>query len=216
MKIKIINFIKNPYFIAVLVGLISLHLYREISIYRLKAPEPMVKVDEWFLVNEKGQKFGSKQLKGKVYIANYFFTRCPTICPGLIKNLDYVASFYQNKKDKINFVSFTVDPSWDTSLVLSEYKNKYTKFNKSWSFLTGSTNQVKNVIINKMKMHIGTKVFLDEKSNNDEALYEISHMGKLALFDQNGDLRGLFSTDKDGLKNILQAADLLIKLGDKA
>lgn len=201
--------LKNPYVYAFIFGIIFLLLYKVISESMLKAPPPLVKVSSWSLVDEENKNFGTKQLIGKVYIANYFFTRCPSICPKLIKDMNYLVGFYKNSK-KINFVSFTVDPSWDKPEILNKYKKDKNINYNNWSFLTGDKKTIKEVIINKMKLHVGNKDYLN---NDDNALYEISHTGKFVLFDQNGDIRGLFSTDKKSLKGLMQAADLLIKKG---
>ena len=115
----------------------------------------------------------------------------------------------KNLKNKINFVSLTVDPGQDTPEVLKRHAIDKKLDLSNWHFLTGSQAELEQVIVSQMKIHMGDKKF--EKYEKPD-LYDISHMSSLALFDQEGRLRGLFKTDPTGLANLVRAANLLIKL----
>lgn len=201
--------IKNPYVLGFIIGALALTFIRQMSHLRETAPEPLVFVGDWKLNDQNNHIFGSKDLAGKVYVANFFFTRCPSICPHLTKNMSEVQKRYTKHPENIHFVSFTVDPDHDKAEVLKEYAKDKHLDTRNWSFLTGNQNELEQVIVNQMKIHMGSKKEIEGEPN----LYDISHMGHFALFDQRGDLRGLFKTDPTGLASLVRAANLLIKKG---
>jgi protein SCO1/2 len=196
---------KNPFVIAFLIGIASLHLVKEMALARRSAPPPLVMVGPWSLINHEDHKFGSEELKGKVVIANFFFTRCPTICPKLISNMNEVHQRFEKEADDVHFVSFSVDPDFDTPKVLRDYQEKMMIAAPNWTFLTGTTEQMVNVVTNQMKFHMGEK----------DELLDISHVAELLLFDQNGDLRGKFPTDTTGLAAIVRSAKFLLEKGPR-
>src|SRR5687768_8177222 len=160
----------NPYIVAFLFGILGLHLVREFSAQRFTPPAPLVHVPAWELVNEEQNPFGSKELAGKVVIANFMFTRCPTICPKLTQAMTEVRKRFINQLDKTSFLSISIDPEFDTPEILSQYKKKHQI---DWSFLTGTKEKVYEVIEGKMKLPVS----------------EGHHVAELVLFDQAGDLR---------------------------
>lgn len=200
---------KNPFILAFIFGALALTMIRQFSYLRESAPPPLVEVGEWSLKDQAGHDFGSQALKGKVYIADFFFTRCPSICPHLTHSMQEVQKRYLGKKKPIHFLSITVDPSHDSADRLLEYASKKKLDLSNWSFLTGTQGELEQVIVQQMKIHMGDKKAIPKSDN----LYDISHMAQLALFDQQGDLRGLFQTDPTGLANLVRAANLLIRQG---
>lgn len=200
---------KNPFVIAFIFGALALTFIRQFSYMRETAPPPLVEVGDWSLHDQVGHPFGSKNLVGKVYVADFFFTRCPSICPHLTHSMSEVQKRYRGKKKPIHFVSITVDPEYDSASVLEKHAAKKQLDLSNWSFLTGTKEELEQVIVRQMKIHMGDKKALGKSKN----LYDISHMAQLALFDQRGDLRGLFKTDPTGLANLVRAANLLIRKG---
>lgn len=182
----------NPFVVAFLFGILGLHLVREISERRFKAPPPLVEVPAWDLINQDGQVFGSKDLKGKVVIASFFFTRCSTICPKLTQSMIEVRKRFLDQLDKAQFLSISIDPDFDTPAVLADYR---TKTQTDWVYLTGTKEQIDDVIEGKMKLPVGNE----------------HHVAELVLFDQAGNLRGKFSTDPTGLAALEKAAKYFTK-----
>ncbi len=201
---------KNPYVWGFFIGILSLHFVREMSLWRRSAPPPLVQVGEWQLKNHNDQPFGSKDLRGKVVIASFFFTSCPTICPKLTQAMVEVKQRFKGFEDKAHFVSFSVDPETDTPEVLRQYTEKYHIHDVNWTFLTGSKAKMVGVITGQMKLHVG-----DRESAGD--LYNIAHLAEFVLLDQNGDLRGKFPVETPVDKAALErAAKLLIEKGPRA
>lgn len=203
--------VKNPFFWAFLIGIFSLHLVREISLRRRALPEPMVIVPDWKLTNQHNVEFGQKELKGKPVIMNYFFTSCPTVCPKVTQSMKDVYNRFLGKEDKVNFVGITVDPEYDSPSVLSEYARKFDIEKPNWYFLTGTRKEVYDVVVNKMKVHMGEK----EKYKDLEGVYDIPHLAHIALFDKNGNLRGLFKPEPIELAALVRATNFLIENPEK-
>jgi protein SCO1/2 len=198
---------KNPFVWAFFLGIASLHLIKELATMRRSAPPPMVNVGEWNLINDDGDTFGSKELGGKIYIADYFFTSCPSICPKLTNAMKEVKKRFKGREDQVQFVSITVDPTTDTPKVLKKFRAENNLDDQSWHLLTGSKKQIYNVVVEKMRVHMGEK----KDVAGAPGVYDIPHMAHLALFDQNGDLRGLFKTENHQLAALVRAANFLLE-----
>lgn len=196
--------IKNPFVWAFFLGIVFLHFYREYSLLRKGAPEPLVKVKDWQLLNEEGNILSKSDLKGKVIVADFFFTKCPSICPMLTNSMKEIYDKLIKKQENLVFLSITVDPKNDTPFVLKEFKNKNNILKSNWHFLTGSKKDIYDTVVEKMAVHVG------EREDLGQGFYDIPHLAQLVLFDQNGDLRGLFETSPKGKLSLIRAANFLI------
>lgn len=201
---------KNPYVLAFIAGIISLHLIKEVAKKRRSIPEPMVLVDDWSLIDQNKEIRGKSQLLNKPFIASFFFTSCPTICPKLMQQMKEVHKRFNNKQDKINFVSITVDPEQDTPEVLLEYMKKMGINHPNWFCLTGGEKAIYDVVVQKMKVHVGEK----QEIEGAQGIYDIPHLAHLALFDGDGNLRGLFKTENDEMAALVRAANFLLEKDD--
>jgi protein SCO1/2 len=205
---------KNPFMWGFLIGMTALYAVKELSDRRRGAPPPLVQVGSWSMRDHAGNSFGSEQLKGKVYIASFFFTRCPSICPKLTESIVDVSKRFKGLEDKVHFVGVSIDPENDTPDVLAAYMKKYGIEGSNWSYLTGSLKNTYDVVVKQMKLHVGDREPLKGQGENAKPdAYEINHVAELVLFDQNGDLRGKFGTDSVHLAALERAAKLLIERG---
>ena len=91
-------------------------------------------VPAFSFVNQDGKSFTDKDLKGLIYVADFFFTRCPGICPKMTNQLTRVQEVFTDNND-IKLVSFTVDPGNDTVQALKVYANAYKAKEGKWNFL---------------------------------------------------------------------------------
>ncbi len=199
--------IKSPFLWAFLIGIVSLHIIKECALMNRHAPEPMVLVPDWSLIDQNGKSFGKKDLLGKVVIADFFFTSCPTICPQLTGAMKEVYERFKDKTDQVEFVSISVDPETDTPAVLKDFMSKNGIAHSNWHSLTGTKMDIYDVVVQKMHVHMGEKEDLPQAAG----VYDIPHLAQLALFDQNGDLRGLFRTDSVELSALVRAANFLLE-----
>ncbi len=92
-------------------------------------------------VNQEGKPITDKDLDNKIYVANFFFATCPTICPKMNENLRAVAENFKDA-DGIRFLSFTVNPEHDSVPVLAAYAEKRNANPKQWWFLTGNKDSI--------------------------------------------------------------------------
>src|SRR5580698_10282065 len=105
--------IKNPFLWAFIIGIILLHVFREFSILRKSAPPPLVIVPDWSLINQDGKRVSKSDFLGKIIVADFFFTSCPTICPKLTQSMKEVYERFKHNPNLV-FLSVTVDPKTDT------------------------------------------------------------------------------------------------------
>ncbi len=237
-------FYKSPWVWGFIIGAVALTAMRPLQDAMLRAPPPIAEIGSWKLVDDTGKAFGSDDLKGHVYVANFMFTRCRSICLDLTKAMKEVEAKTTRHGDALRLVSFTVDPVYDTPEKLRAYREKFEAQSPRWTYVTGELDAVHELIAKRMPFHVGEieqlpapaagaskKSAQDGEKNVDsdaaaasapdapnaasqkDELIEIAHTGKLALFDQAGDLRAVFTPDAEGLAALGNAASLLIKKG---
>ncbi|QNR22870.1 SCO family protein [Croceimicrobium hydrocarbonivorans] len=128
--------------------------------------------------NQNNVPYGSRDLRGKIYVANFFFSTCPTICPAMNYNLKQVQDRFLGYED-INFVSFTVDPEHDTVEVLKEYEGRIGAEEGRWFFLTGE----------KEALYKTANDFFLSAQVDPEAAGGFLHSENLVLVDWEGRIR---------------------------
>ncbi len=94
-----------------------------------------VRVPDFSLTNQQGEPLGLSDMAGKIWVADFIFTSCPTICPAMTQEMARLQSEFV--ADPIYFVSFSVDPERDTVEVLARYATAYGADDRRWHFLTG-------------------------------------------------------------------------------
>ena len=147
-------------------------------------------IPQFTYLNEDSVWKSNKDFKNKIWIAEFFFATCPTICPVMntqLKKLNQELNAYQNE---IQFLSFTINPTHDTPKVLKDYKKKTGIDAKNWTFLSGD----------EMETHkLGIESFLTFAGKDDEAEGGYAHSGSFTLVDKEGHVRGVYRvTDLDG------------------
>lgn len=154
----------------------------------------MLPVAPFALTNQDGETFGTEQLRGKIYIADFVFTSCPDICPVLTSQMANLTR--RIGADDVRFVSITVDPAQDTPERLREYAARFRADTGRWSFLTGAPDEVRTVIERGFRLPVG------EREGRDDGRYEIVHGNRFVLVDRRGVMRGLYETDGAGLEQL--------------
>ncbi|MFC3885234.1 SCO family protein [Bacillus songklensis] len=103
-----------------------------------KIPDPLNwKLDNFSYTNQENEPFGLSDLKGKVWIADFIFTNCETVCPPMTANMAKLQKKMKEEGLDVEFVSFSVDPEHDTPEALKEYAAKFDGDLTNWHFLTG-------------------------------------------------------------------------------
>ncbi|RPJ72333.1 MAG: SCO family protein [Alphaproteobacteria bacterium] len=186
-------------------------MYRSIN-RTLPPPLPIYSlVPEFSLTNEFNKPFGSKDLLGKFYIANFMFTSCPSTCPALMDKMDIIQKRIKGVGTKAAIVTFTVDPVNDTPEVLFKYARKRNSNPFIWNFLTGSKAELQKIVIDGFKVPMGNKEAVTKKLEEKTiTLMDIVHSEKVVLVDDKGQIRGYYSTDKVELDRLMIDMGLLI------
>lgn len=202
---KFEKLIRSPLFwVLFLVFGFSYPIYR--SVYRILPPElPIIAtVPEFEMINENGQRFGSKDLKDRIYLANFIFTRCPTVCPKMTKEMEKIQKRVKGLGQKMALVSFTVDPKFDNEKVLFDYARGIHANPYVWTFLTGSNE---NGELFKLYRD-GFKVPVE--NDGSENLMTIAHAEKIVLVDTESRIRGYYNFDTNDINKLMIDVGLLI------
>lgn len=131
------------------------------------------------LTNQDGLAIGSENMKGKVYVLEFFFTTCPTICPKMNENMKKVAAAFEGRKD-FGIVSITINPEYDTAKVLREHREALGIRMENWHFLTGEKTTIYDIANKGFNLYAG---------ENQKANGGFEHSGQFALIDKKGNIR---------------------------
>lgn len=148
---------------------------------------------EFELTDHNGKLFGSSQLRGNVWVANYFFTKCKATCPAQTAKMAKINKKLQATSGwrDISLVSISVDPDNDTPESLSEYAKEAKVKNQNWKFLTGDKDAIWRLCTEEFKLPV---------SSGSDPANPISHSPKAVLVDQHMRVRGYYEiTSEDGL-----------------
>jgi protein SCO1/2 len=136
------------------------------------------------MTNQLGNKFSSKDVHGKIFVANFIFTKCGKICPEMTAQMKRIdRAFHDNSN--VALLSFTVTPWLDDVKTLYQFGLKHQISSKNWQLLTGSKEEI---------YHLARKSFFAEESlgfNKDAS--EFLHTEHLVLVDQRGRIRGIYN-----------------------
>ncbi|MEX2513718.1 MAG: SCO family protein [Cyclobacteriaceae bacterium] len=146
------------------------------------------------LVNQDGDTVTNETVKGKVYVADFFFTSCPTICPIMKKEMLRVYEKFENSPD-FKILSHTIDPEYDSVALLKDYALRLGIENsKTWNFLTGDQEQI---------FELGQTSYLTTAMENKNEPGGFLHSGAFVLVDQSGRIRGVYDGTKEKQVNRL-------------
>jgi len=148
---------------------------------------------DFSLLDQRGNKITRADLDGTVWIADFIFTRCAGPCPSMTVNMEAMQEQlkqYPEIADKIRFISFTVDPDWDTPERLLEYSEKFKAESNNWAFLTGSYDDIQKIAREGFKLG----VIAADPDNNEP----IIHSQSFVLVDGKGQIRGYYDGTNGG------------------
>lgn len=157
-------------------------------------------VPSFQLVNQVGERFGSAQLLGKIWIADFIFTACPGPCPMISSRMSELQK--PLGKTDVHLVSFTVDPEKDTPEVLRGYAEKLHAQPKRWDFLTGPKSAIYDLSRNGFKL---------AASDSEEDGIPV-HSTRMILVDRHGEIRGYYeATAPDAVTKLLADTSHLLR-----
>jgi protein SCO1/2 len=163
-------------------------------------------VGSFSLTDQAGRATSEGSLRGRVWAAAFFFTRCPTICPRITRRMRQLQLAAAKGDVKLELVSFSVDPDNDTPDVLTAYARQYGADLATWRFLTGDLEVVRRT------SEQGFKLALDGKPTPGADHLGLFHGSHLVLVDGAGQIRGYYRTSEDAqMTQLLKDAALLAR-----
>lgn len=165
------------------------------------------KVRPFKLKNQFGKEVGLEDWGGKIIIADFFFTSCPSICPKLTRNMKKLQTAFKKTDSLVRFVSFTVDPVRDSVQALKAYGDKFGIDHDTWFMLTGDRNELYDIALNEFKASIASNGNIDTG---------FIHTDRFFLLDKERVVRGWYNgLDSVNLDKLIKDVVLLNMERDK-
>jgi protein SCO1/2 len=143
-------------------------------------------IGDFSLLNQNGETFTLDDVKGKVFVAEYFFTTCGTICPKMTEQMTRVQKKFKGN-DAFKILSFTVNPEYDTVEIMNAYAEKHNAVEGQWHFLTGSKKELYSLARNSFFV-----LKPAEAANLGDAGSDFIHTNNFVLVDQELRIRGYY------------------------
>jgi protein SCO1/2 len=151
------------------------------------------------LVDQNGQSYGTAQLQGKIWIADFVYSTCPGPCPMISSRMSETQKPLRDTDVKL--VSFSVDPQHDTPAVLREYAARLNAQPQRWHFLTGDKNTIYHLVRDGFKL-----------ATADAGEGGPVHSTRMVLVDRTGTIRGYYdATDADAITRLLADTTHLLR-----
>ena len=167
---------------VIIVSIAGINLW---SVFDTKSEVPIstgeiVSVPDFSLTDQQGETLGLSDMKGKIWVADFIFTNCPTICPAMTQEMARLQSEFV--ADPVYFVSFSVDPERDTVNVLSRYAKEYGADERRWYFLTGDRAHIYQLAEKGFSLAAGHKGA------------EVLHSTRFVLVAPDGNIHGYYDS----------------------
>lgn len=146
------------------------------------------------LINQDGKSFSNADVNDKIYIADFFFTSCTSVCPKMTANLKLLEDAFKNDAH-VEIISFTVDPETDTAPRLKWYANHFNINKNKWNLLTGDKKEI---------YKLARESFYVSAGDGDGGPDDFIHSDKLILVDTRKQIRGYYTgTDKSSVEQLI-------------
>ncbi len=157
-------------------------------------------IADFSFTNQNGKIITQKDYEGKIYVADFFFTTCGSICPKMTTNLVEVQKAFINNP-KVMLLSHSVFPETDNVAVLKEYAIKNGVIDSKWNLVTGDKKQIYS---------LARKSYLAVKLGKPEELYDMVHTENFVLVDSKRRVRGFYDgTNKEDIKRLIEDINFL-------
>ena len=173
----------------------------EVNALRQRTVSSYGTVPSFQLVNQNGEPFGSAQLAGKIWIADFIYTTCPGPCPMISSRMSELQKPLE--KTNVHLVSFSVDPDKDTPQVLRSYAEKWQAEPGRWDFLTGPKSAIYKLSHDSFKLAV---------SDGSDAQGIPVHSTRMVLVDRHGQIRGYYdATEADAVTKLVADTNHLLR-----
>jgi protein SCO1/2 len=174
--------------VLLLISLTGAYIVHRANRDRLALPV-LGKVPEFTFTERSGEPFGSDDLKGKITVMDFIFTRCPGVCPIMADKMSRLYELF-SKHPQVQFVSVSVDPEYDSLHVLREYANDLGVTDNRWLFLWAPVDSVVALAEGGLKLPMGN--------------LPAGHSSRFVLIDNKGQIRGYYDSDDNESQLLLQ------------
>jgi protein SCO1/2 len=158
-------------------------------------------IADFSFTNQNGKTITQKDYEGKIYVADFFFTTCPTICPIMQDNMVEIQNAFKNNP-KVMLLSHTVMPQIDSVPVLKKYALEKGVIDSKWNLVTGDKKDI---------FYIARKSYLAVKTDTAGELYDMVHTENFILVDEQRRVRGFYDgTKKEDIKRLIEDIHFLL------
>ena len=166
--------------------------------------EPIGRLLPFSFTNQDGKKVTEQDVTGKVFVAEYFFTTCKSICPILNANMKIVYERYKNEKDFL-ILSHTSDPATDSAATLKKYADSMNVDTDKWIFLTGTKDSLYRQARHSYK--------IDDPNNNPlDNEVDFLHSQFFSLVDKKGNVRNIYEgNERKDVERMINEIEVLLK-----
>ena len=198
--------IQKPWVWAMVMGvLFGVPIYRSMTRRLTASPMVLGGLPAFTLTDQRGQPFGSRELAGKIWVADFIFTSCQGVCPLLSERMAEVGKRARHLGPDFHLVSISVDPERDTPARLAEYGARYGANPIAWSFLTGPEQAIQATVVDGFKVGAGKERSPGATADGGPGFWEIFHGENLVLVDRQLRIRGYFPATAEGLDKLMDA-----------
>ncbi|WP_338407034.1 SCO family protein [uncultured Flavobacterium sp.] len=163
-------------------------------------------ITDFSFTNQNGKTITQKDYEGKIYVVDFFFTTCGSICPKMTTNLVDVQKAFLNNS-KVMLLSHTVFPEIDSVSVLKKYAKTYGVNDNKWNLVTGGKKEIYTM---------ARKSYLVVKLGKPDQLYDMVHTGNFVLVDTKRQVRGFYEgTEKEEIQRLIDDINWLLEDGKK-
>jgi len=160
------------------------------------------RIADFAFTNQNGKTITQKDYEGKIYVADFFFTTCPTICPIMTDNMVWLQEQIKNTPN-VMLLSHSVTPDIDSVPVLKEYAKQKGVIDTKWNLVTGNKKDI---------YYIARKSYLAVKTGKPEELYDMVHTENFVLVDRKRRVRGFYDgTKKEEVERLLADITFLVE-----
>lgn len=159
------------------------------------------RVGNFSLTNQDGKTITEKDYEDKIYVADFFFVTCPTICPKMTKQMERVVDKFKSNNEVL-FLSHTVMPEHDSVPVLKEYATKYNINSNKWSLVTGDKKQIYD---------LARKTYFAAITEGDGGVDDFIHTENFVLIDKEKRIRGFYDgTSENDVDRLINDINTLL------
>lgn len=208
LQTRISDLVARPLFWVLLVGAIASYPIARAMTRDVPPPPPVLgEVPAFRLIDQAGRELAAEDLRGRVWVANFIFTRCPDVCPTFTAKMAELQRRARPVGNAVHLVSFSVDPEYDTPERLAAYARAHGADARRWSFVTGASEDVRRAVVEGMKIAV--------ERAPDGGWQSILHGTHFVIVDARGRIRAYHDMNEPGaVDRVIRDLGILVNRPD--